>query len=505
MKTAILLAAFALVALAGFVAALIWARPKSVLHTVSLFALEKHKRIIVIVIAATVLLCTLPMGLSPVWNGQLINHQDQYERITESFLEGRLDFLYAPSQELMELENPYDPQARRDADVDFKWDHSYYNGKYYMYFGVVPVFLVFLPYRVLTGTSLTTYHATQLFTAAFIVGLFALFYQLAKKFFKDISAGIYLYLSVAFSVMSVWTAMATPALYCTAVTAAMATMVWGLYFWTKAAWGSNSRKKAVLLATAGSLLGALTFGCRPTIAMGNLTILALMILYIKPLPLKRKLQDALAFLSPYVVIGVLLMAYNYVRYGSILEFGQSYQLTVVDVHNMPSLLSLPTFTEKVQLLGTYVLNCGRYLVRVTGLKALTDNGTFITFPILLYTFVGLFSPKSRALVKEHRGWLFMSLLLATPVVILLMDVMGSPDVFPRYRMDTLWAFAVLAYVFLGLRYQNKDNKKRFSCFVCYCAIITVIMSVLLFAFPDDNNFTAFYKDRILGMLSGLLP
>ena len=42
---------------------------------------------------------------------------------------------------LSEMENPYDPQARKELGIYYHWDHAFYNGKYYMYFGIVPVVL----------------------------------------------------------------------------------------------------------------------------------------------------------------------------------------------------------------------------------------------------------------------------------------------------------------------------------------------------------------------------
>ncbi len=496
-------AVLAAIFVAAFVVALIGARPKSKLHTAPLFNWEKNRKIIIITVAVTVLFFTIPMGLCPVWNGENPAHRDQYEQITEAFLQGQLHFLYEPGEELALMENPYDPYARQAEGFYFKWDHAYYNGHYYMYFGVVPVFLTFLPYRVITGTALTTYHATQLFTAAFIIGLFALFYQLARKFFKDISLGMYLFLSVAFSAMSVWCATATPALYCTAVTAAMATMVGGMYFWMRALWDSKNRKQAVLFAAVGSFLGALSFGCRPTIAMGNLIILPLMFHYLKEHKWENKWKDAIAFLSPYIVVGIALMVYNYVRFDSILEFGQSYQLTSVDVRNLPSVFNAPTMEEKLRLLVSYVKNGMRYLFRLSSGVEPAQVGTFIAYPILFCIFAGLISRKSRLRIKEENGWLLISLMLLTPVVILVLDVLGSPDVFPRYRMDTTWIFAILCYMFIGLGYRSKINKVFFSSLICFVAMATTLVSVWLVFYPNDLNFTVYYQDEIREFFNGL--
>ena len=41
-----------------------------------------------------------------------------------------------------------------EAGEWYNWDHAYYKGKYYVYFGVVPAILFYLPYYVITGTHL---------------------------------------------------------------------------------------------------------------------------------------------------------------------------------------------------------------------------------------------------------------------------------------------------------------------------------------------------------------
>ena len=149
---------------------------------------EKKNKLTYIAIILTILFCTIPMRLSPVWNGAIENHHSQYEDITESFLKGKLYFEYAVDEKLLTLKNPYDPVERDASGAKYHWDCSFYNGRYYMYFGVVPVLLVFLPYRLITGHSLVGYHATQVFTALFIVGIFALFRLLSILFYEKLSS-----------------------------------------------------------------------------------------------------------------------------------------------------------------------------------------------------------------------------------------------------------------------------------------------------------------------------
>ena len=98
------------------------------------------KRFICMII--TIVLSVYPMSLSPVWNGKIPGHRDQYERMAQSILHGHLYLEYEDvDPRLSEMENPYDPQARKELGIYYHWDHAFYNGKYYMYFGIVPVVL----------------------------------------------------------------------------------------------------------------------------------------------------------------------------------------------------------------------------------------------------------------------------------------------------------------------------------------------------------------------------
>lgn len=273
---------------------MLYIRPNSVIYKTNLLKTKiKSKVFYCIVILVTVLLCVIPMNLSPIWNGQIPAHRNQYELFADSIIQGKITFDYEVDEKLLEMDNPYDPNLREDLDVDFHRDHSFYNGKYYMYFGIVPAIMVFVPYKLITGASLTTYHATQLFTALFIVGLFALFKLLAEKFFKEMNDAVFVLLYISFAFMSVWYIVDAPALYCTAISAAICFEVWSLYFFIKAVYDTPSNNKAIALATLGGLFGALTFGCRPPIALANIIAVPLAIVFIRSRKINGRLNKKL--------------------------------------------------------------------------------------------------------------------------------------------------------------------------------------------------------------------
>ena len=99
------------------------------------------------------------MSMNPMWTGEYpTEHLHQYELMAESLLQGRLDLPCEASPELKAMDNPYDYNMREQLGVEYHWDHAYKDGHYYMYFGVVPALVLYLPYRMITGEPLS-WHA----------------------------------------------------------------------------------------------------------------------------------------------------------------------------------------------------------------------------------------------------------------------------------------------------------------------------------------------------------
>lgn len=250
------------------------------------------KRFICMII--TIVISVYPMSLSPVWNGKIPGHRDQYERMAQSILNGHLYLEYEDvDPRLSEMENPYDPQARKELGIYYHWDHAFYNGKYYMYFGIVPVVLLFLPYQLLTGNALTTYKATQIFTVGTILAIFALFDFLRKKFFPKMPFDLYLILSMVLSFVSVWYAIVAPALYCTAIMSAVCMEIISLNLMVRVVWDSEQKNGRKMAELSGSFLCAsLAFGCRPTIALSGILQIMLFYLHLHELKSKKKSMKA---------------------------------------------------------------------------------------------------------------------------------------------------------------------------------------------------------------------
>lgn len=489
-------------------------RSRSRLHAMTIENMDAGKKGFVVFAAGIVIAaCILPMGLSPVWNGQIPDHRNQYEVMAESILNGHLYMDYGEiDKQLLEMENPYDYERWSQLGVNYPWDHAFFNGHYYMYFGVVPVFLIFLPYRVITGASLTTYHATQIFVLCFIIGVFTLFYVLAKRFFPRITLIMYVLLASSFSVVSVWYSIEAPALYCTANTAGLCMEIWSIVFFVKAVWGRETFKKSILYAFFGSMFGALAFGCRPPVALANLLVLPMLAEFLRNYPIvqhSKKKESAgqrivmlCAAAMPYVAVGLLLMMYNYMRFQNPFEFGQSYQLTLADQSSYGSIWS------RFDLIGIWngiLWNFISYVPLKHEFPYLSFNGALVNFPIMCFAVIGLMNEEVRKALKENKIWSFTIVLSAMPIIITVADLLWSPELNERYRMDIYWLMGLLCYVIIGFCYMNKTegSKKKFSCIMSYLAVMTLFACFLLYLVPNDSNITE-YNPMVLEIVGRVL-
>ena len=93
-----------------------------------------------------ILLIFLIISSSSHYLELIAKHQAQYQQLAESFLNGKLYLEEEVPKFLLEMENPYDYALRRAQGKSYYWDAALYNGHYYVYFGVVPCLLTYLPY-----------------------------------------------------------------------------------------------------------------------------------------------------------------------------------------------------------------------------------------------------------------------------------------------------------------------------------------------------------------------
>lgn len=484
----------------GLFALLVLLRPGSIIHQTSCDNLKKGHFVLILAVLVVWIVCMAKvMSTPPEWNGDIPDHKDQYERIAESFLNGHLYIDYDDvDPKLVAMDNPYDREARNQEQVQYHWDHAFYNGHYYMYFGVVPVFLLFLPFRVLTGHVLPTLYASQIFAAGFTVGVFALFWNLTKKFFRDLPLSIYLVLSLILSFSGLRYTIKFPILYQTAVSSGLCLGIWSLFCFTKAVWLTEQESKALLLAFFGSLLGALVFGCRPTIALGNLAVIPLLFIFLK----KRRMTPRLAFrlagtALPYVVIAALLMTYNQARFGSPFEFGQSYQLTIADQSGYGN------FWERLDPVAVVNGMIFSFAQSPTVSVWLSHGGVLWECPILLLGLLGFFDQKTKKEIRNNSLIWFLTALFMISVLIVIMQTVWSPKLLYRYCEDYFWLLAILVFLVVGYRWQTAEKQTVYAGTVCWFSMASFFVSCLIILIQEEASLTA-TQPEVIGKIIGFL-
>jgi hypothetical protein len=250
--------------------------------------------------------------------------------LAESFSNGQTALPVEPSPQLSELDNPYDPEKR--SGIPFLFDASYYQGKYYLYWGPAPaviITLLKLPTGQNIGDELIGFFAIVLI---FLFSSLTLLY-LRRKYFPSIPDWL-----LAVSILIVGTShpmlwfLSWPSIYFAAIACGQAFLLAGVYFILPVL-DSSSRNPLRLLGVG--IVWALAIGSRITliIPVGFLLITTVILLASekrttsKPGALAGRII-ALGF--PIVIAIALLGFYNQVRFGDPIETGLRYQLSKLD-------------------------------------------------------------------------------------------------------------------------------------------------------------------------------
>lgn len=237
-----------------------------------------------------------------------------YQYLTAGFSSAQLNLSLSPSQALLALPDPYDYRQNKQWRLH---DASLYHGKYYLYFSPLPVLSFYLPFKLFTDfyPSDTLCGLFFLFIAFCANGL--LLIKINKKYSLFSQTTLTLgALTLAFSSpipfllqnLRIWE-IAIAFSYCFTSIA--------IYFLYKFFHENASQKNIFLFA----LFFSLAIAGRPHFIVAVFPLFLFLYWFTA-----RQWATLLVFLSPIIITIIMLCFYNYLRFESIFEFGQSYQL-----------------------------------------------------------------------------------------------------------------------------------------------------------------------------------
>lgn len=223
--------------------------------------------------------------------------------LVDSIIEKKPYLDYKVDDSLKNLEDPYDTSERQN--VKYLWDFAYYNGKYYLYFGIVPAILIFTPYKLITGQYISVVQVGKIFAILFTIFLCLLIKRICMKYFKNIPYKILIMCCVMahFGSLVLWLCSRLM-LYEFIILSSITFSVIGLYFYFLATKDEENINHLQLFICCTCL--ALAVGCRPTTLLVSFIIVPkLLSIFIK----KCKEKDKKSIIN--MIVAVRITIYNY--------------------------------------------------------------------------------------------------------------------------------------------------------------------------------------------------
>lgn len=387
-------------------------------------------------------------------------------------------------QELMNLSNPYDVYERAYSGVRYLLDYAYYEGHYYVYFGIVPCLVFYLPSYLIFGLDPGNWLIIWFLIIAMMAGIITFLRAIARRYYQDMPVammilGFFLLLFLG----APPTVLSDACTYYIPMLMAIDLLFFGLALWIDAVDAKNKDLSYGKIAL-GAFLIALVAGCRPQLVLTAALVIPFLGIYILRARENKimLIKSLCAIFIPFIIVAIPLMYYNAIRFGSTFDFGAEYNLTSVNVYETTFsvlelrsglwyyLLQLPQLTKVFPfIVQSYPKN-----IAVDGLKMEPSSGGLIASNLILLAAFILISYRSRE--KEQRTelkccqWMMVGLAF---LFVMISTAMGG--LIERYQLDFAFLFG-MAVVIVGWEiYQGTVGKTSGRVFESAIKILMVLM------------------------------
>ncbi len=443
--------------------------------------------------------------------------RDYYWMLAQAFQKGQTSLLVEPPSELLQLANPYDLSQRKG--IDYLWDTTLYNDKYYLYWGPVPAGLAIL---ITLVTQQPVSDAWLVFL--FVTGTVLFSILLLRKLFQDDRFPGWVFwggvLACAVNIPLIWL-FTHPAYYEASIAGGQFFMMAGFFCLYLA---FRSSKIHTWFMFAAALAFGLAGGTRISL-LPSVIFLAFMILVRVYLAqesnLRRSTSAFAATLIPLAIIALSLAAYNYDRFGSVFEFGHRYQLTGLAMtkdygdqtsirYVIPStysyffrppalsgkfpFITVPAIKEKMWPFFIHPPENYYYAEPLAGLLLVVPLLGFTAILLLRLFWLLLNGDTSLKNVRYAKNgqllWFGAALLgyVLIQTAVLLVFVSTSM----RYLVDITPALIVLSALYVGLHTRSFEEKEYWAKAIQYVwlftALLTVLAGLLIGLTGGQNNF-----------------
>ena len=407
-----------------------------------------------------------------------------YYQLFNALRKGHLYLDYEPTEQLMALENPYNPDSR--SGIYYLWDHAYYNGKYYCYYGIAPVILVMFPAYLVGGFQ---YTASMLFieeigTLFSIMAFVLLTLELVRALFKNVNlpvlictliAGIFSSMLLSNTIYKI--GYFNEGIYRVPYSYGLLFLFLTIYFLLLA---YKDQKLRILYLALVGLSVVLLVMSRPTLIVGMfLTVPLFIAILLSKTPIKKKIIDFVPMVVVVIIGAIFVMLYNYKRFDSIFEFGQSYQLTVTDNTKLAYSAKgiLPTFCNFYLLPPSFNSENGMFPFISYGFYDFTERyHTYNAGGIGLFFFPLFWSIAALPFIFDKEDDLFIRIMLyAAPFIIFILafTTYCYAGYCPRYIVEVTALSAVVGVITTLKLFDKLYQKNQLGSLVGLMLILLV--------------------------------
>lgn len=452
------------------------------------------------------------------------SYDHYYNQLADAFLQGHTYLETPVNPLLLELPNPYNPGAR--GNLEFLWDTSLYEGKYYLYWGPMPsviIMVIKLIYPGFIGDNLVVFAAVAIITifqTLLLTWLWTQYFQrlpIWTLFIGVLMAGLIIPLNIMNN---------RPEIYEGAIISGQAFLMGGIYFAVLAVRPTEIFPRHLV---AASMLWGCAVASRTIVVFEVIfasMLIGLLILN-RPVGWAWRLKRLIAFGLPLALFAFGLGAYNFVRFGSAFEFGYKYQLTMFDFSKIgdelfstrymfPSMENyVLTAPHRIKTFPYFRPKAGdeiEFSVKSPDLYYIeTITGVIYTFPFVIFALVPILRTLTKG-VKLGKNTDTSEYILQWVVVLLSgMGVIAVTQLLSffyttmRYLADVTPILSVLALMGFWFGYQtvssNKALRFAYAGIGVFLAGISIIVPNMLALVISERIST--YSPNVLPALDAL--
>lgn len=251
--------------------------------------------------------------------------RDYYNLLIDGWSAGQLHMKVEVPAAMLQLKDPYDP-AQRPPGLGLH-DASFFQGRYYVYFGVAPVVTLMWPWRVVTGVDMPLVAAVLVFVSAGFLVSVGMLLELRWRFFAGASTWVVVAGVAALGWVSPGVVLLRrPDMWELPIAGGFCFAMAALWCVLRTVTSGPGAGRPWWMAATGLALG-LAVASRPTY------------LFATPLLLvpwggwwwrERRVpwREGWAAVIPLALVGAAMAWHNHARFGDALQFGQAYQLSL---------------------------------------------------------------------------------------------------------------------------------------------------------------------------------